>query len=111
MISTFLFVSFAWIFFRVDEVQKAWLFIRRIMLNIYESPIENITSVQGINTFLYIVPLVSLDWYFRRNERFLRTPKFKFLRYLIYIVMSMIILKNLDLFSDHEKIEFIYFQF
>jgi alginate O-acetyltransferase complex protein AlgI len=111
MISTFLFVSFAWIFFRVDEVQKAWLFIKRIMLNIYESPIENITSVQGINTFLYIVPLVSLDWYFRRNERFLRTPKFKFLRYLIYIVMSMIILKNLDLFSDHEKIEFIYFQF
>jgi D-alanyl-lipoteichoic acid acyltransferase DltB (MBOAT superfamily) len=111
MISTFIFVSFAWIFFRTDEVQKACLFIKRMVLNIYESPIDNITSIKGVNTFLYIVPLIILDWYFRKSERVLKTPRSKILRYLIYILMCMIVLKSLDLFSINEKIEFIYFQF
>lgn len=103
MISTFAFVTFAWIFFRSHTIGESLGYIKLIFTNfnhlgeflIYKS------------AFLYIIVLVLVDWWLRRNERTIRVFKNRYFRFIFYyLITGAILLKIFD--TPHQ---FIYFQF
>jgi alginate O-acetyltransferase complex protein AlgI len=111
MLGTFLLVSLAWVFFRADHLATAGHYIRRLVADIAKNPSQLWHLPYGISTFRYIIPLVLIDWWLRRDERSLRVLPNRWLRYLAYVVLLLFVLTFLNLFSSEEKIDFIYFQF
>ncbi len=108
MISTFAFVTFAWIFFRTQGIVEAIRYIKQIILSVIQNPNQFYHKPDELSIFYYSVLLLLADWYFRRNERTLKFPKSMTLRYLLYISMSVFIYYKL-IISDNAT--FIYFQF
>jgi len=105
MTSTFAFVTFAWIFFRLSDISTALDFIRRIFVEIYFDPIGNL-QLGGKQMIPLIVLLILIDWYLRRDERKLITfGNFK-CRLTIYIIIMITIFVKFGTNSS-----FIYFQF
>ncbi len=101
MLGTFAFVTFAWIFFRADTLNNATSFIQSIFLNWGNS------STIKPNYILFLISILLLiDWYLRRNERSLKVPSNRLLRYAIYMSMAFAILFKMD-----GEQSFIYFQF
>ena len=106
MISTFGFVTFAWIFFRSHGIYQAFAYIKQIIVSLVQSPSQFYHKAMGLSIFYYIIPLVAFDWYFRKNERSLKSLKCG--NNLIYI--SLIVSIILYYFNS-SKNTFIYFQF
>ena len=86
-------------------------YIKLIIISTLKQPGQFFLKTSSLSIFSYIIPLILIDWYLRRDERKILLPFNKLIRLSIYIVLSILILKFLDLFSNHEKIDFIYFQF
>lgn len=105
MLSTFAFVTFAWIFFRADNMHFALDYIKHIGVSIIEHPGQFLMLPGGKMAFLYIIPLVLGDWYLRRNERRLSVNT-NFTRFIIYFLILTI-----TMLSFGTKSSFIYFQF
>jgi len=106
MVITFSFVTFAWIFFRMQTLEGAINYIKLIITNTIRQPQQYLTKPQGLSIFYYIIPLVIIDWYLRKDERKLKSP---FSNPLFYSLIILIILYCL--FSKDEPSSFIYFQF
>ena len=111
MIYTFGFVTFAWIFFRIQNLNVAIDFIKKIILNSISYPTQFFHKPQEISIIYYFIPLILVDWKMRKNERKLVLPNNRFIRILIYVLTSILVLIWLDLFSNNERIDFIYFKF
>lgn len=111
MLSTFGFVTVAWIFFRAKSMPDALFYIGQLTDSLLQHPLALFNVPVGAEAAFYIIPLLVTDWYMRHNERQLRVPNHKFLRRFIYVLLAALILYSLNLFSEQEKIEFIYFQF
>jgi len=111
MVTTFTFVTVAWVFFRADDMQHAVGYIKHALVSFYEHPAQILSLPKGISILFYIIPLLLFDWFFRHDERHLKTLNIRYFRYSFYILLSITIVKYLDLFSGNEKVEFIYFQF
>jgi len=106
IILTFSFVTFAWIFFRMQTLEGAINYIKLIITNTIIQPQQYLTKPQGLSIFYYIIPLVIIDWYLRKDERKLKCP---FSNPLFYSLIILIVLYCL--FSKDESSSFIYFQF
>jgi alginate O-acetyltransferase complex protein AlgI len=106
MISTFIFVTFAWIFFRSHELKDALGYIKRIIVNSIQHPGQFLLLPSGWNAFIYILPLIMGDWWMRRDERKLRA--FKKGNFFLYAFITTLILVFLVMST---KRSFIYFQF
>lgn len=112
MFTTFSFVSFAWIFFRIHDIGSALDYIKNIFTNFFYLG----DAVSYFFIFYYIVPLVLLDWLFRRNERNLQVTdknvliafSSKIVQYAIYTLTVMFLLNAI---IQKENVSFIYFQF
>jgi D-alanyl-lipoteichoic acid acyltransferase DltB (MBOAT superfamily) len=102
MISTFSFVTFAWIFFRAHSIGDAIEYIKSIFSN-FKHMGEFLFFKRVI--FLIIILLI-FDWYFRRDERKIKTPVNIIIRYVVYIIFSILIFLNIG-----KENSFIYFQF
>lgn len=100
MASTFVFVTFAWVFFRAKNMTEAAGYLKGIFTN-YKNP--SAALLYG-NVFYYIIPLLLADWWLRRDERNLRVPKFG--KGIIYILLALLVV-----FYFGKKTNFIYFQF
>ena len=107
MTATFIFVTFAWIFFRAEGISNSLGYIKRIILNIIEAPGQFLKVPDDYFTVFYILPLVAGDWWLRRDERSLKTPTNKFIRILVYWILILAIFHGL--FGTKQT--FIYFQF
>ena len=107
MATTFAFVTFAWIFFRANTMEEAFGYVSRLFSNIIQDPSQFMRLPGGKVTILYIVPLILIDWYLRRNERSLAVPRNVFVRYAAYLLLIMI--TYLSFGKDASS--FIYFQF
>ena len=104
MVTTFSFVTVAWIFFRADGISNALGYIKHTMLSLYENPGQFLVLINGKSAFLFIVPLVLGDWWLRRDERSLKfSNRFK---NIIYVLIGILIF-----FYWGKKTSFIYFQF
>jgi D-alanyl-lipoteichoic acid acyltransferase DltB (MBOAT superfamily) len=101
MLGTFTFVTFAWIFFRADTLSHAAGFIKGIFLNW-----SNATAIKPNYILFLILILLLSDWYLRRDERRLKVPANRLLRYAIYLSLTFAILFHMD-----GEQSFIYFQF
>lgn len=110
MATTFVFVSFAWIFFRAESMPIAVSYISQIGRSLIEYPQQLWMLPGGKTAFLYIIPLIVCDWYLRRDERKLKAFKNRKMNYLLYILLVFITFWKLNLCSG-QKIDFIYFQF
>lgn len=112
MVSTFAFVTLAWVFFRAPGLSDAVGYLQHIAVSLYSNPAQLVTTPVGLNSFMYIFILVFVDWCFRRDERRLRfninlqvpSP----MRFAIYNVLILAILFILMKSSTQQ---FIYFQF
>jgi alginate O-acetyltransferase complex protein AlgI len=108
MIFTFSFVTFAWIFFRMHGLGDAVGYVKLTITNTIKHPEQYFTKPVGLSIFYYIVPIVLIDWYLRRDERKIKIPNNK--SQVIYIVLFLFILFFL-LTSLDKNNSFIYFQF
>lgn len=106
ILSTFGFISFSRIFFRNRSVNDALNYIKGIFTN-YKFPGEVLLYT---NMFVYMIPLIIIDWYFRRDERTLRMIASPYIRYGIYISFSILII-SIMIIRSGDKNNFIYFQF
>ena len=103
MLTTFIFVTFAWIFFRSHGIGEAFGFLKSMGTNFKNSGEVFLYK----NVFIFIVPLIIGDWWLRRNERSVRVFNSRAFNLIMYYVIVFIILfKLFD--APHQ---FIYFQF
>lgn len=114
MAKTFGIVTLAWIFFRSENIDKAFGYLTRIVSNLVEDPKQFHLFANGINrvngeiSFLYIFPLLVVDWIFRKNERSLLMPRNILIRRSLYAILIIVLVVKIT--SSNEQ-SFIYFQF
>ena len=112
MTTTFAFVTFAWIFFRIDDdIRSSLGFIKHIFVSIIEYPGQFLVLPVGKMAFMYIMPLVLVDWYLRKDERLLLVPSNKYVRISIYCFLGTLILIEMLTYLNAKPSSFIYFQF
>jgi alginate O-acetyltransferase complex protein AlgI len=104
---TFAFVTLAWVFFRADTLPMAVDYLKNIVVSSISNPLQYLHAPVGKSVFLYIIPLLVVDWTLRRNERVLVFSQNKVIRVVIYIVLTLLI----ALYLGTSKQDFIYFQF
>ncbi len=115
MLSTFGFVTMAWIFFRADDLKTAVAYLRQIVVSIFEYPAQlwHLPTAQSVTnntlriSLIYIAFLLMCDWWLRRNERSLRTIPSPFVRYAVYVILVVLV----SIYINTTSKEFIYFQF
>jgi D-alanyl-lipoteichoic acid acyltransferase DltB (MBOAT superfamily) len=108
MSTTFVFVTFAWIFFRADGMSMALGYIKNISASIIVDPGQFLQLPGGKMALIYIMPLIVGDWHLRRNERELKNTNSAIFRQLIYAILLVFVINSL-LYHNNEK--FIYFDF
>jgi D-alanyl-lipoteichoic acid acyltransferase DltB (MBOAT superfamily) len=111
MTTTFAFVTFAWIFFRIDDFRSSLGFIKHILVSIIEYPGQFLVLPVGKMAIMYIIPLVLGDWYLRKDERLLLVPSNKYVRISIYCFLGTLILIEMLTYLNAKPSSFIYFQF
>lgn len=109
MISTFGFVTFAWIFFRANGIYQAYSYFKQIAGSVIQFPSQFYYNQEGSSIFYFIIPLVLGDWWLRRDERVLRTFKSKTVRFLVYCLIGLTIIYMFNFTGTGYN--FIYFQF
>lgn len=105
MAATFTFVTLAWVFFRSPGIGQAFGYFRQIINSLYQQPRQLLSLPSEKIAFLYIIPLVLVDWWLRRDERSPRIHN----PVLETIVTWTLIALILVLFKTQSS--FIYFQF
>lgn len=104
MVLTFTVVTLAWIFFRADSIEVATGYLLRMAVNLVQHPGQFLALPGYKSVFLYIVPLLALDWVFRRDERTYSIPKP--LIPILTALCAIYLIANLN-----KGMSFIYFQF
>jgi len=115
IILTFSMVTFTWIFFRAQDLEHAFLFIKAIGANPNFFEIHSqITYTKSIVPLLYYLTfLIGMEWISRHNEHIihpiLTSQKWyaMALRYAVYFSILLMIILNVK----NEASDFIYFQF
>lgn len=109
MLATFCWVTIAWIFFRSETLEAAWGYITRMVTGCMDHCSFSISRWGFV--FLYIVPLVCLDWMFRRNERVLMLTPARRLNWAIYILAAFFLIQAFLGYLNTKPASFIYFEF
>lgn len=108
MLTTFLMVCLAWVFFRAASVKEAFSFLYIIASDaFFSNPIQ---KVEGINreAFFWIILLIIIEWLQRKKQHTLEISNLSpYLRGLIYLLLALCII----LFGFEDSDNFIYFQF
>ncbi|MCI5056467.1 MAG: MBOAT family protein [Flavobacteriales bacterium] len=100
VIVTFIAVAVAFVIFRSETISDAYWYLKSALLNL---------SVPGSNRsgIIYVIVLLILDWFFRKDERNVLAFNLKPIRYGVYFLMCILVLR--DMFKIGP--DFIYFQF
>ena len=102
---TFLLVTFAWIFFRAENITHAFDYIA----GIFSSSILNTPEKFPLNILVLIFLLIIIEWLQRRKQHGLEIADYKIpfiVRWLIYYTIVVLII-----IYNGEQQDFIYFQF
>ncbi|TXE17112.1 MBOAT family protein [Psychroserpens burtonensis] len=105
MILTFGLTTFAWIFFRAENISHAFQYIT----GIFNISLFSIPEIRPTNVLVLLVFFIAIEWIGRRNQYAIETLGFQWkrpVRLAFYYALVIIIL----LFSKNEN-TFIYFQF
>ena len=101
VITTFLLVTVGWVFFRSETLGDSFIFIYKM---IFEFDISFI----NISYLIYIIPLITLDYMTRTNERNVAFIKNSLANRYLFILLTISIVL---LFFKETRPDFIYFQF
>jgi len=104
IIFTFILVTLAWIFFRMQFLGDALAYTKKIFFNF--SITSKDFNLENFSLLIYIIPLIILDWRFRKNERDLVIFDNLLIRRISYLIGIVLVILNLGTNSS-----FIYFQF
>jgi alginate O-acetyltransferase complex protein AlgI len=106
MLVTFIFVTFAWIFFRSPDMILALGFLKHLIIGFIS---KNAVSehFEWLTLLGYIIPFLLIDWYLRFDERKLKVPKNKWMRTILYLIIFILVWLH---FGKNDS-SFIYFQF
>ncbi|MEO8588009.1 MAG: MBOAT family O-acyltransferase [Flavobacteriales bacterium] len=108
MLWTFMLVLLGWVLFRAATVHAAWRHVRYTLGNALLSPGDLIAHVWRPEMLLILVMLTA-EWRSRREAHALvHVPGMAALRWVLYFVLVLTILLNVDLHTRHA---FIYFRF
>jgi D-alanyl-lipoteichoic acid acyltransferase DltB (MBOAT superfamily) len=104
ILSTFIVITFAWIFFRADSVTIAIDYLKRLLLN--QNFVIQYLNIErySIELFVLIFIFILLEWFHKQYEHPF-SGKLKWLKLIGIITMILM----LGVYSNHQ--EFIYFQF
>ena len=104
VITTFILISFTWIFFRANSMNEAFLIIKKI----YQFEGTLFTTKIGYGVILVLILIIS-DILQERNSgvHFFLDNKHRVIRYITYLTLVLIIL----LIGVFDGSQFIYFQF
>ena len=107
IVSTFLLITFAWIFFRADNINQALAYIKGIFnKSLFARP--EILSVEFALLFFIFICVFIFEWIQREHNHALeRVPRNSTFRWAFYLIIVYLIL----LLDPIDKYQFIYFQF
>lgn len=111
MVLTFNLVLLGWIIFRANNIQHAWSYIAGIFdASLFKSPM-NVSMINDnlIKNIVFIVILVSVEWFQRKREHGLQIMgliKQRWVRITIYYLVIFLIAM-----VGAKQAQFIYFQF
>ncbi|TAF09693.1 MAG: MBOAT family O-acyltransferase [Flavobacterium sp.] len=107
MFLTFTLTVFAWIFFRADNLEHAFSYIKKI----FESPFLNLSDIPILSyvVIVLIIFFILIEWIGRTGEYALQNLKYNNYRFLEWCFYFIIII-SIFLFAGKEQ-DFIYFQF
>lgn len=105
MLTTFSFITIAWIFFRAKDMATALDYLKRICISTFDNPSQYLDLPVSWPVFLYIIPLICCDWSLRYDERRLNfgTP-------MVETIISWMLIFAI-IFSFQRETTFIYSQF
>ncbi|WP_371412745.1 MBOAT family protein [Kordia sp. SMS9] len=102
ILSTFTIVTFAWIFFRAENITAAFQYIE----NIFSFSSNKTAYSIGLEVPMLLIAFVLIEWIIRKKEA--PTIQNKYLRWAYYVGITQLIL----FYSEkNEVVDFIYFQF
>jgi len=102
MLSTFLLVTGAWVFFRAANLKISFFYLKYIFAHFA------LSREVDTHPFLLIGFMLILDWRHRNDDRNVLYFRKKWLRYCFYVILLDLIIQGLLTFSQQQ---FIYFQF
>ncbi|MHB1277549.1 MAG: MBOAT family O-acyltransferase [Bacteroidia bacterium] len=105
MTLTFSIVALGWVYFRSPDIAFANSYLKRIFSELVFHPMSFLKLPHGKSGFIYIVPLLVIDWINRRDERL---PKIR--SKVVWLTLAFLSLIWL-LISLGKENSFIYFQF
>ena len=100
---TFFFVTVAWVFFRSENITDALFYIKKMFVG-FDGSFWNLTG------FLYILPLLALEWCIRHNERFISFSRRVWIDFTLFQAFIFLIFHFAIKHAD-KNLDFIYFQF
>jgi D-alanyl-lipoteichoic acid acyltransferase DltB (MBOAT superfamily) len=107
LLITFLLISFTWIFFRANNVNEAFLILRKIIFEQGILYIGNIDTIVYCISFICILILCDIFQEIHNGHHILLDNPNSFFRRFSYLVICLFIL----LFGVFDSSQFIYFQF
>ncbi|GAA3606911.1 MBOAT family O-acyltransferase [Flavivirga amylovorans] len=105
---TFCIVTFAWVFFRSDSILEALEFIKKMLFSFNYEPYGHPMGYRMIDYYILIVLFILYEYRIRKDEREPFKFRSKFIRFIIY---TLVILLLLLFYDDNIDRSFIYFQF
>jgi D-alanyl-lipoteichoic acid acyltransferase DltB (MBOAT superfamily) len=111
MSSTFTFVTFAWIFFRMHGLRNAVGMIKRIVVDTIHYPSQYLSIPYGLSGFRLIIIFVLIDWWLRRNEREIRITRYRIVNWICFLMMFLFVVSVFLSYLEKKPNSFIYFQF
>ena len=104
ILKTFIIVMFSWIFFRAENMQTAFSYIKKIFA--FSLEVERLRIERySIEIFPLIFLLIIIEWFGRHKD----FPLFKDNKYQLKTIIIILLILVLGNFSDMN--DFIYFQF
>ncbi len=104
-ITTFILVTFIWVFFRAENIEKAMLVLKQCFTYTFDAKKDLLLSYQTI-AMLMVLIFFEVSIYKSRFDTFIQNQNIT-IRWAVYILLTFCLL----LFSGIQSYQFIYFQF
>jgi len=104
MLSTFLLVTLAWVFFRANTINEAFSYLERLFSNLDFSFQYLFIERYNVEALLLLACFILAEWFSRYYE-YPFIGKYK----KVYLAITIVLIITLGVYSEHS--DFIYFQF
>lgn len=106
IVLTFIFVSFAWIFFRSQNLGQAYSLIKHLFLEFYLEPLNQMSFPFGKTSLFYIILLIIIDYSNKKNDRLIFNYSVVVRRSVYFFMFLWLLIHGFDIGTN-----FIYFSF